>query len=868
MNIQPNEIKKNFVYYTGVYKPLENVGVKEKELFETVVAHSGSRIEDYFPLVIECMNKRGNWICLTAKEAQSYPHIDFSWTNASKICHKSAIHSRILLDSVNHYISNKAAFYTKFKDSSFIPQFHAVSKNTLVDQSDEINEKFRNKSVIAKPNLGSISRGILVQNHFDYHKIYEHIKKNKFDDWTISEIIKPRLIDDYVSTCRIYFLVTKMNNKYIKGYYYNHFMIYRAENKFKGDITDPLQFLTNYMDRTDPLADEKFVKERYISYKQWLSHFTSEEQIKINDDLSKMLNKICTTMKNDILAFNDNKNTTRISYHVYGLDVMIDNDCNLKLIEINGAPAMNIKSRYYELHDRLDYFDLVDELFQKTVDQIYPPTNSHPKLDNFVQIYSGETDSNILLPLYYIPNSILTKYPFIHDAFKKRDYIRRTKCLYDNIDIFYGLRERYVTDITSMNYYDEILNYLTSKRTRNASIINKIQGVTYYLANKSRIYSKLLENNKKRKVHKYHPVSKILFYSGDKKRLKKQLDKIIHRYDNIDTWILKPVHGSRGMGIKIFRDDSHWLVSYWVNSKKIVEDMVEHIEYYSIHGHEFIEKNNIVTFDGQVQDVRKYNKYRYWIVSQYIDKPHLIKLKDDCVGRKYNIRFYVLLNIKNKIPVYKDICGFNNSENVIETYLWHDYMLYFSMLEYDCKKMPNRFKDLDKEKYLERMKNLTNLEIVNNSYDELNDMNRNYYYDKVQAKKDLTGLLTDFYSKKSKQFRKIKCQIINMVKDTINSVKYDLRPLNRHRENYKGCFNLLAYDTMLDEKGRLWLIEINRGPDINGLYLNLGYEKSVKFFDDIFKITMDPYYQCHKTEKVEDWERIPISYQSIRHEKN
>ena len=40
---------------------------------------------------------------------------------------------------------------------------------------------------------------------------------------------------------------------------------------------------------------------------------------------------------------------------------------------------------------------------------------------------------------------------------------------------------------------DEILNYLTSKRTRNAAIINKIQGITYYLANKGRMYDALMK---------------------------------------------------------------------------------------------------------------------------------------------------------------------------------------------------------------------------------------------------------------------------------------------------------------------------------------------------------------------------------------
>ena len=137
--------------------------------------------------------------------------------------------------------------------------------------------------------------------------------------------------------------------------------------------------------------------------------------------------------------------------------------------------------------------------------------------------------------------------------------------------------------------------------------------------------------------------------------------------------------------------------------------------------------------------------------------------------------------------------------------------------------------------------------------------------DKNKAKKELTTLLSKIYPKDSNIFEIIKKQAEQMVKDTINSMKYDFRPLNRHNDNYKGCFNLLAYDSLLDSTGNLWLIEINRGPDLKGLEANIGYDKSVEFFDEIFKLTLDNHYtdKIFPEVDIKNWKRIFIDYKPI-----
>ncbi len=90
-------------------------------------------------------------------------------------------------------------------------------------------------------------------------------------------------------------------------------------------------------------------------------------------------------------------------FHIYGADVLIDNNLNIKIIELNGAPAINVKTRYYNLTDRLDYFDLMEEVFQKVIDPIFPPKAQQQQLNTFRRIYHSTRHSRNF-PLYYIPD--------------------------------------------------------------------------------------------------------------------------------------------------------------------------------------------------------------------------------------------------------------------------------------------------------------------------------------------------------------------------------------------------------------------------------------------------------------------------------
>ncbi len=871
MDIQPIEPQGFHTYYLGVFKKDLNVATKDKEYTEVSKAVSGSAIEDYYPLIVNSLNNRGNWKCLNTQDAFNSHHIDFTFTNASIISTKANVNYRLLLDSQTHYISNKTAFYEKFKEHDFILDFESINNNNIEEKKQILHHKFNGKSVVIKPDKGSVGTGLLSLNIYNYDIVKNHISNGTYDDWSISEFFLPVLHNGYFVSNRIYFLVTKINNEEVRTYFYKDFMNYRAFNKFEGDISDPLQMMTNFIDRTIPDGDEQFVKTRYVPHKDWLSNFSFLQQLKIYGKLSSVFSIISNEMKNDILCYNDYKvnenyddasliKNETIGFHIYGADVLVNAKGDVKIIEINGAPAINVKTKYYGLTDRLDYFDLMEEVMQKTIDQVYEPKIKQPEKDNFIEVFDGEIEQYDQKAKYYISQSIINKYPFILSALQLRPWLKRTKTMHDEIDFFYGLRERYVTDDTNLNYYDEILNYLTSKRMKKASIINKIQGITYFLASKDGIYKKLSE--KYGRVD-FMPTSFMIQYNVND-NIHNAIKKEINNNLNVKKWILKPVHGSRGLGIKIFKKKDYFF------QHNFIEAIVKYIKYYSENGFDVLCNDSNIDFKGNTTylNVIQKQKYKYWILSEYIDNPDLIlpnyrtpfgsKLDvSKTFGRKYNIRFYVLVTINQKLPTFDSIHEFKNANDIINVYLYTDFMIYFSMLPYYSNSVPIEYKSLD-DKLINDMRSLTNLETINKVYSKLK-------LDNVTEKhKELTCMLTDIHYKHGFKFRDIKKQAINIVSKTIDSVKYDLRPLNRFSKNYKGCFNFLAYDSMLDDNDKLWLIEINRGPDIVGLTHNIGTDGCQNMFDEIFKLTIDKHFTNNDNNDIKLFEKIDMDYQVVK----
>jgi hypothetical protein len=230
-----------------------------------------------------------------------------------------------------------------------------------------------------------------------------------------------------------------------------------------------------------------------------------------------------------------------------------------------------------------------------------------------------------------------------------------------------------------------------------------------------------------------------------------------------------------------------------------------------------------------------------YVLSEYINNPKLydLNLSGDMtqnLGWKFNIRFYVLVVMDN-LPTFKDIKKSNPA--TIKYFILNDVQIYFAVAPYNADRLINNddvtnipfylSNDIS-DKDFSNLKNLTNLHLI----DELNNKYKTNI-DKKQFLKSFDELNFDVEYK-----QKVRNDFINICNLTLDAIKNDLRNINRHNKESNGrAYNIIAYDTMLDDNDKLWLIEVNRNPAYVGLHTTLGTTKMQSIFYDLFDIVVN-----------------------------
>lgn len=776
------------------------------------------------------------------------------------------------------------------------------NNESVIDQPDQINSE-TNPNYLSNDNIFEFDKWTLSKiikselynplNNSPYEQLYKRslnddtmwinpTKRGKYVNEEGNEENMPtwdnQKKNGFITRPRVYMLLVKNAGK-LQLYYYQYLHIYSTPRGInydlqegRGSMNDKYAFIVN-KDQDPIFMNNIFLKPEFketnnyllISNKDYYEQVWGGDQNKINlihAQVQKICSKIFDEFSDIIVCKSEGDDKT--CYHMLALDLIITNENNnpkVYITEINTSPLIKGYYTYPTPIDNVYPFpnakgnswqeiyipDLLNEILYLSIDKKYRPHKYiHFTIDNtnnikmstrpndfdneiYPAVTSGNGGPNFLFIKevnkqinnklkFYVPAQTVEKYPFIYRALAKRNYIKPSKNAYIDIALFYGLRELYYTDQYSFTYYDEIINYLMSINMKNASVINKIQGITYYLASKDKLYYSLKESYDPSK-YSFHPQTIIFIYDGNKNKLvdylKKQLADI-----NINDLLLKPVFGSQGKGIKRF-------------GKNDINSMVSHID-------------NIFTMGiPRSPPLVGVDKYNYWMITQFLNNPWLYERNNEFlegenitvnIKVKTNMRFYVLL-VMEPLPTMKNLTEQHN-QNLITAYICNKGVIYLAMENYD--------KESFKSEVI-----ITNLQIAKNNYSK-----RGIQED--LAAKNYTYIFPKYYDMQPNKVvtsQNIFNQFKNMVETTIDATKYNLRCLNRFSNNYKGCFNLLAYDTQLDVNGKLWLIEINRGPDLAGIAYNLTRDDFTgqdainntndnnwavtNFFDDIFHLSMD-----------------------------
>ena len=289
-------------------------------------------------------------------------YVDFLYCDDDFFCHKIIpnlkTNIRNVTDDVIYTISDKNKLYDNFKkiEPSLVNKY--MMKQYSVDISNKNNittNKFKNifknnTTWILKPVDGFKGYGVKVVNNYDdMIKHFDEYRKKKdryqlkrlkgTKPWVIAKYIDNpllykgkkfhiRLILMYIIVNKTYGNNNKNNKKYTQGYLFNGGYILRARNKY---------ISKNYHDKN--IHDTHYIEEYEIKFPEcFIKEFGLNKTKKVIKDIQKISKIIFKILdSNNAGCYSDTINC----FNTIGIDIMIDDNFNVKLLECNSKKGLS-----------------------------------------------------------------------------------------------------------------------------------------------------------------------------------------------------------------------------------------------------------------------------------------------------------------------------------------------------------------------------------------------------------------------------------------------------------------------------------------------------------------------------------------------
>ena len=339
-----------------------------------------------------------------------------------------------------------------------------------------------------------------------------------------------------------------------------------------------------------------------------------------------------------------------------------------------------------------------------------------------------------------------------------------------------------------------------TKMRELARLINKYQKYnhfpcTFQLGRKDNLY-KHIKHYKRffPDLYNFVPATYLLLLDG------KNFELDFKKYRKA-IWIVKPVNLSRGRGVHILKGEQEFKAMY-----KKCENL----------------------------GISPY------LISRYIDKPHLINKK------KYDLRIYVLIASFSPLRIYL----YNNGlvRFATENYKKGDFdNVFIHLTNYSINKNNLKYKP---NQDIEFKKGEIEEETENENFDEIE--NEKEIYDD-SSKWSLIEYRQYFHKMgKDDIMEKIWKQIESIVVKTVITVSDDnYKEIAINKMN--SLFELYGFDIMIDENFKAWLIEVNVNPS---LHCTSPLDENIKtdLITDIFNVVgIVPYNHNNNGENVFDY---------------
>jgi len=313
-------------------------------------------------LINSLLQKRKNW-----NKTEVFPndfllflnYYDFNKNNRKHFYKKSNMKS--LVNNENNYLISKDKVFNSLKNLNSKYKLDEIKldskninkyKNSIQDLFDKYN------LLIIKKVKSYAGRDIYFSNSFS--NLVNQIINEK-GTFVIQEYIKnPYLINNKKFHFRVNILVTFFN-KIIKLYFNKDILMGFAQKEFILNKLNKNIHNSHFRNKEINIFPEYFIENNLLT----------NENINY---IYKQLYDILKSIKNniDISCYSD----SNFCFELYGLDLMITEDLNLKLIEFNFNPGMKMKN----------YNQFFEGLLEKTIDEIYPPYSNIEKVNSFIEI--------------------------------------------------------------------------------------------------------------------------------------------------------------------------------------------------------------------------------------------------------------------------------------------------------------------------------------------------------------------------------------------------------------------------------------------------------------------------------------------------
>lgn len=361
-NSKMNIILKNKFFFNKV-KNYGKIVVNQYIIFLRKYAYLVK--SDYISekVIDEIFKNKGNWVKHKYGNKPDYIRLDGKHYYDKNNYKYQSLLKNIVNDGKNK-LTVKSNLFKTLGNKPYLPTTYFFNH---IEELNKIKLKLisESRAWIFKPDEGFSGEGIQVLTKENFHKI--NLNK-KFKRWNLQEYIEnPLLIDGRKFHLRVLFLYRSgFAKEKSKSFWFKHVPVY--------------------------LSKEKFIYDDFENEDIHISHYQAEQEALYLHDLKfskKNLSKIVKEMKIIMLDLADNlkagcyKDDSLRCYELFGVDLMITKDFDVKLIEFNSKIGFKEFTK-----DKFPFNKtLLESEIEITCDYFLPPENKKLETDtNFVFI--------------------------------------------------------------------------------------------------------------------------------------------------------------------------------------------------------------------------------------------------------------------------------------------------------------------------------------------------------------------------------------------------------------------------------------------------------------------------------------------------